>query len=68
VSGLVTEALRRRRMRGLAPFTVMSCVDRITPATTDTDRAEVRDRFGIDDQRPVVCELLPANRAHLRPI
>ena len=25
VFGLVTEALRRRRMRGLAPFTVMSC-------------------------------------------
>jgi mannitol 2-dehydrogenase len=95
VFGLVTEALRRRRMRGLASFTVMSCdnlpgngqlsktaftafarlrdqelgdwveretrfpdsmVDRITPATTDSDRAELRDRFGIDDQWPVVCE------------
>jgi Mannitol dehydrogenase Rossmann domain len=33
-----------------------SMVDRITPATTDADRAEVRDRFGIDDQWPVVCE------------
>ena len=33
-----------------------SMVDRITPATTDTDRAEIRDRFGIDDQWPVVCE------------
>ena len=93
--GLVTEALRRRRERGLAPFTVMSCdnlqgngelsrraftafarlrdpelgawverevrfpnsmVDRITPATTDDDRAEVRERFGIDDRWPVVCE------------
>jgi mannitol 2-dehydrogenase len=31
-------------------------VDRIPPATTDADRAEVRDRFGIDDQWPVVCE------------
>jgi mannitol 2-dehydrogenase len=93
--GLITEALRRRRERGLAPFTIMSCdnlqgngdltrrvftafarlrepelgewverevrfpnsmVDRITPVTTDADRAEVRDRFGIDDRWPVVCE------------
>lgn len=93
--GLITEALRRRRKLGLAPFTVMSCdnlqgnghlsrkvfttfarlrdpelgdwvdretrfptsmVDRITPVTTDADRAEVRDRFGIDDLWPVVCE------------
>ncbi len=93
--GLITEALRRARDRGLAPFTVMSCdnlqgngeltrrvftafaelrdpqlgdwvgrevsfpnsmVDRITPVTTDADRAEVRDRFGIDDRWPVVCE------------
>ena len=95
VFGLVTEALRRRWTRGLAPFTIMSCdnlpgngqlsktvftafarlrdpdlarwveretrfpdsmVDRITPATTDADRAEIRDRFGIDDHWPVVCE------------
>jgi len=93
--GLITEALRRRREHGLAPFTVMSCdnlqdnghltkqvftafarlrdpdlgdwverevcfpnsmVDRITPATTDADRAEVRERFGIEDRWPVVCE------------
>jgi mannitol 2-dehydrogenase len=93
--GFITEALRRRQDRGLAPFTVMSCdnlagnghltrrvctafarlrdpgladwierevhfpnsmVDRITPVTTDADRAEVRDRFGIDDRWPVVCE------------
>jgi mannitol 2-dehydrogenase len=93
--GLVTEALARRRGRGLPPFTVMSCdniqgngdaarrsfvafatlrdpdlgawleravrfpnsmVDRITPVTTDGDRAEVRDRFGIEDRWPVVCE------------
>jgi mannitol 2-dehydrogenase len=93
--GLITEALRRRRERGLPPFTVMSCdnlqgnghlskkvftafaslrdpelgawverevrfpnsmVDRITPVTTDDDRAEVRRRFGIDDRWPVVCE------------
>jgi mannitol 2-dehydrogenase len=93
--GLITEALRRRRERGLEPFTVMSCdnipgnghlsrevfrsfarlrdpelgdwvqrevsfpnsmVDRITPATTDADRAELLERFGIDDRWPVVCE------------
>ena len=93
--GLVTEALRRRRERGLGPFTIMSCdnlqgnghlshmaftafarlrdpelgawverevtfpnsmVDRITPVTTDADRAELRERFGIDDRWPVVCE------------
>ncbi|MBO0842639.1 MAG: mannitol dehydrogenase family protein, partial [Nocardioides sp.] len=33
-----------------------SMVDRITPVTTDADRAELRDRFGIDDAWPVVCE------------
>ena len=93
--GIITEALRRRRDRNVAPFTVMSCdnlpgngdltrrvctafarlrepalgdwierevrfpnsmVDRITPMTTDHDRAEVRERFGIDDRWPVVCE------------
>jgi mannitol 2-dehydrogenase len=93
--GLVTEARVRRRDRGLAPFTVVSCdniqhngdvarrsfaafaalrdrdlgawverevpfpnsmVDRITPATTDDDRAEVARRFGVDDGWPVVCE------------
>jgi mannitol 2-dehydrogenase len=93
--GLITEALRRRWIRGRRPFTIMSCdnlqdngyrskrvftafarlrdpelgawvereacfpnsmVDRITPVTTDADRAEVRERFGIDDRWPVVCE------------
>jgi mannitol 2-dehydrogenase len=93
--GLVTEALVRRRVRGLTPFTVVSCdnlqhngdvarrsfsafaamrdadlgawverevpfpnsmVDRITPVTTDEDRAEVARRFGIEDGWPVVCE------------
>jgi mannitol 2-dehydrogenase len=93
--GLVTEALRRRRERGVPPFTVMSAdnlqgnghlaqrvfsafarrrdpdladwienevrfpnsmVDRITPVTTDADRTLVRERFGIDDRWPVVCE------------
>jgi mannitol 2-dehydrogenase len=93
--GLVTEALRRRRNRGIPAFTVMSCdnlqgnghlsqrvftafarlrdpslgewiaenvrfpnsmVDRITPVTTDADRALVAERFGIADAWPVVCE------------
>ncbi|SOD98444.1 mannitol dehydrogenase family protein [Blastococcus haudaquaticus] len=93
--GLVTEALARRRERGIVPFTVLSCdnmpgngevarlsfgsfaglrdprlgdwverqvpfpnsmVDRITPATTDADRAEVAERFGVEDRWPVVCE------------
>ncbi|MDR0441139.1 MAG: mannitol dehydrogenase family protein [Candidatus Accumulibacter sp.] len=95
VFGLVAAALRLRRERGLAPFTVMSCdnvqgngtmarrsftayaravdpglaewmdacvafpnsmVDRITPATTDFDRADVAERHGIEDGWPVVCE------------
>jgi mannitol 2-dehydrogenase len=33
-----------------------SMVDRITPVTTDEDRAEVRRRFDVDDAWPVVCE------------
>ena len=33
-----------------------SMVDRITPATTDADRAWLRDRVGIDDSWPVVAE------------
>jgi mannitol 2-dehydrogenase len=31
-------------------------VDRITPVTTDADRTEIRERFGLDDRWPVVCE------------
>jgi mannitol 2-dehydrogenase len=93
--GLITEALVRRRSRGIEPFTVMSCdniqgnghmaqkvftafarlrdpelgdwvsgtvrfpnsmVDRITPVTTEEDRAQISERFGVDDAWPVVCE------------
>jgi mannitol 2-dehydrogenase len=93
--GMVVEALARRRERGVAPFTVVSCdniphngdrarssfaafaalrdpelgewvrrevpfpnsmVDRITPATTDADRAELVERCGVEDRWPVVCE------------
>ena len=39
--------------RGAFP---QSMVDRITPQTTDTDRAELAERSGIEDRRPVVCE------------
>jgi mannitol 2-dehydrogenase len=100
VFGLVTEALARRRERGLPAFTIMSCdniqgngdtaartfaafarlrdaargdtglaewveenvsfpnsmVDRITPATSDEDRARLADEFGLTDGWPVVCE------------
>jgi mannitol 2-dehydrogenase len=31
-------------------------VDRITPQTTDADRAELSRRFGIEDRWPVLCE------------
>jgi mannitol 2-dehydrogenase len=93
--GLVTEALVRRRERGLAPFAVVSCdnipgnghlargafaafaglrdpalgewvaaevpfpdsmVDRITPVTTDADRASLAAATGVEDGWPVVCE------------
>jgi mannitol 2-dehydrogenase len=95
VFGLVTEALARRRARGIPAFTILSCdniqgnghvsrraftafarlrdpgladwiadqvrfpncmVDRITPKTTEADRAELSRRLGIDDQWPVLCE------------
>jgi len=95
VFGITVEALRRRRERGIDPFTVMSCdnlqdngavarrvfvafatakdvelgrwidstvnfpnsmVDRITPVTTNEDRALIAASFGIQDRWPVVCE------------
>jgi mannitol 2-dehydrogenase len=33
-----------------------SMVDRITPVTTDEDRALISERFGVEDSWPVVCE------------
>jgi mannitol 2-dehydrogenase len=33
-----------------------SMVDRITPATTDEDRSQITERFGVEDVWPVVCE------------
>jgi len=111
VFGLVTEALARRRERGIPAFTILSCdnvqgnghvsqraftafarlrdpeladwitrhvrfpngmVDRITPQTTEADRAELSCRFGLDDQWPVLCEpftqwVLEENFADGRP-
>lgn len=95
VFGIVVEALRRRKERGLKGFTIMSCdnlqenghvarksflafakavdanlakwidenvtfpnamVDRITPVTTNTDRATISEKLGVTDLWPVVCE------------
>jgi len=95
VFGVLVAALKRRRERNIAPFTIMSCdniphngrvamdavagladlvdpslaayvrervafpnsmVDRITPATTDRERAILEERFGIRDNWPVFCE------------
>jgi mannitol 2-dehydrogenase len=33
-----------------------SMVDRITPATTDGDRADIAQRYGVVDEWPVICE------------
>jgi mannitol 2-dehydrogenase len=111
VFGLVTEALARRRARGIPAFSILCCdniqgnghmsqraftafarlrdpelaswmtrhvrfpncmVDRITPQTTDADRAELSRRLGIEDQWPVLCEpftqwVLEDNFSHGRP-
>ncbi|MFO1032972.1 MAG: mannitol dehydrogenase family protein [Hyphomicrobiales bacterium] len=95
VFGLILLGLRKRREKGVAPYTVMSCdnvphngvvtrnavaglarlmdpaladwvtqhvafpnamVDRITPATTDRERALASSQFGIEDNWPVFCE------------
>ncbi|MDR2930732.1 MAG: mannitol dehydrogenase family protein [Propionibacteriaceae bacterium] len=95
VFGVVIAGLRRRRARGVPPFTIMSCdnvesngdvarrsftsfaamvdpelaewmtstvsfpncmVDRITPVTTDQDRAWVTQTYGVDDAWPVLSE------------
>jgi mannitol-1-phosphate/altronate dehydrogenase len=31
-------------------------VDRITPVTTDDDRIQIKEQFGVEDAWPVVCE------------
>jgi len=42
-------------MKARVPFP-NSMVDRITPSTTDADRADVADTYGIEDGWPVGCE------------
>jgi mannitol 2-dehydrogenase len=95
VFGLLLAGLIRRRAKGVAPFTIMSCdniphngavtrnsvmglaeladaelaawikanvafpngmVDRITPATSDRERAMLEKDFGLVDSWPVFCE------------
>jgi mannitol 2-dehydrogenase len=51
-----------KRGNGLAAWVDRACtfpssmVDRITPQTADSDRAWLRETWGIDDAWPVVCE------------
>ena len=42
-------------MKAAVPFP-NSMVDRITPVTTDEDRASIAEEFGVEDEWPVVCE------------
>ncbi|HEX6657534.1 MAG TPA: mannitol dehydrogenase family protein, partial [Ilumatobacter sp.] len=57
-----TLAAANRRSVSLADWTEQHCtfpnsmVDRITPATSDADRAWLVDAFGIEDRWPVVAE------------
>jgi len=44
-----------RWIRGSVAFP-NSMVDRITPATSERERAFLRDRYGLDDNWPVFCE------------
>ncbi len=62
VSQRTFTAFARLRDPGLADWIARhvrfpNCmVDRITPQTTDEDRAELSRRFGLEDQWPVLCE------------
>ncbi|WP_025732352.1 mannitol dehydrogenase family protein [Carnimonas nigrificans] len=55
-------AFAERKSKALAEWMALhvkfpnAMVDRITPATTDDDRRLVREKFGIEDAWPVVCE------------
>ena len=57
-----TVAAARRRSASLADWTERQCafpnsmVDRITPATSDADRAWLLDAVGVEDRWPVVAE------------
>ena len=62
VAGRMLTAFARLRDPSLADWVATnvhfpnSMVDRITPVTTDQDRAELAERFAIEDAWPVVCE------------
>jgi len=62
VSQRAFTAFARLREPGLADWITRqvrfpNCmVDRITPQTTDEDRAELSRRFGVEDRWPVLCE------------
>jgi mannitol 2-dehydrogenase len=62
VARLAVTTVCEARSADLARFVETSCtfpnsmVDRITPQTTDADRAWLRDEIGIDDGWPVVAE------------
>ena len=57
-----TAEVARREDPGLADWIESevafpnAMVDRITPVTTDADRADLSDRFDVEDAWPVVCE------------
>ncbi len=62
VTAKMLVAFAKRRDAGLADWIEQnvqfpnSMVDRITPATADTDRALLAPDFGVEDAWPVVCE------------
>jgi mannitol 2-dehydrogenase len=62
VAGNAVLAVCEERDRGLASWVEGACtfpnsmVDRITPQTADSDRAWLRETWGIVDAWPVVCE------------
>jgi mannitol 2-dehydrogenase len=62
VARAAVTAVAEARGAGIARYVEAACtfpnsmVDRITPQTSDADRAWLRDEVGIDDGWPVVCE------------
>ncbi len=78
VAGLVelTSAVDAKWIRENVVFP-NGMVDRITPATSDRERAVLQESFGISDRRPVFCEgfrqwvledRFPAGRPHLEAV
>ncbi len=62
VASRMITAFARLRDPGLADWIAAevrfpnSMVDRITPVTTDADRVDLAERWGVEDAWPVVCE------------